>query len=314
MAAKAVERRRRRARHWLCAAFAVAVAVLAANTVLVDRETRAATPRDGGDLVDTGVIRANVRVQGAGPAVVLIHGFSAAIDWWDAIAPALAADHRVVSVDLIGHGGTAAPDSDYSIERQAALVATVLDRLGVDRVAIIGHSMGGEVATALVEARPDRIYGLVLIDSPPTAAANYGLLTRLYLTPVVGELLSHFRIDPALRSGLAQGFAPGFKVPENFVDDVRQVTYTAFRSAHDASIAFRTEKPTSARLAAVKPVPPLLAIAGSLDAMVAPENVRLFGEVSGAKIVTLDGLGHSPMVEAPAMTLKLIKSFLAGRQ
>jgi pimeloyl-ACP methyl ester carboxylesterase len=83
--------------------------------------------------------------------------------------PALATDHLVVRIDLIGHGGTAAPGSGYSIERQGALVSAILDQLGVDRVTVIGHSMGGEVATALAELNPERIERLIFIDSPPIA-------------------------------------------------------------------------------------------------------------------------------------------------
>ena len=91
-------------------------------------------------------------VEGAGPAIVLIHGFGAAIDWWDKIAPELATNYRVIRIDLssLGHGGTAAPRSaGYSIERQAMLVSAILDQMGVERFTVIGHSMGGEVATAL---------------------------------------------------------------------------------------------------------------------------------------------------------------------
>ncbi len=82
---------------------------LAINAWWVDSQTRAAAPRDGGVIIDTPIVPANVKVEGQGPAVLLIHGFGAAIDWWDKIAPGLAANHRVIRVDLIGHGGTAAP-------------------------------------------------------------------------------------------------------------------------------------------------------------------------------------------------------------
>jgi pimeloyl-ACP methyl ester carboxylesterase len=105
----------------------------------------------------------------------------AAIDWWDDVAPALATDHRVIRIDLIGHGGTAAPASGYSIERQAALASAILDKLGVDRVTVIGHSMGGEVATALAELKPQRIVRLIFIDSPPTVEATFNFLTEAYL-------------------------------------------------------------------------------------------------------------------------------------
>jgi pimeloyl-ACP methyl ester carboxylesterase len=304
-----------RRRVWLWRGVVIGVALLAifGNAIAVDSETRPAAPRDGGRLIDTGIVAANVKVEGAGAPILLIHGFAAAINWWDAIAPALLADHRLIMVDLVGHGGTAAPLSDYSIERQAAMVGKVLDALGVDRVAVIGHSMGGDVATALVQQRPDRIDRLILIDSPPTAAERHNVLTDLYLTPVLGEMLSRFRSERLLRSALKQAFAPGFPVPVKFADDVRQLTYTAFRSAQAASVAFRAAKPLNERLSAVRPIPPLLVIAGSADAMVPSDDWKLFEQVSHARIVTLAGVGHSPMVEVPGQTVDLIKLFLSDR-
>ena len=294
---------------------AVVIAALAAalgmNTITIDSAVRAAAPRDGGGIVDTDVVAANVRVEGEGAPIVLIHGFAAAIDWWDDIAPALAADHRVIRLDLIGHGGTAAPASGYSIERQAQLVAVALDKLGVDRVTVIGHSMGGEVATALAVMNPARIERMILIDSPPTADTTFTPLTGATLSPVLGQALWRMRSDAAVRLGLAQGFAKGFPVPEQFVSDFDQLTYTAFRSAHDASVAYRTEKPTYARLAALGPVPKLLAIFGALDAIVPAATAKFYEQVPGAKVETIDGVGDPPMVEAPDKTLALIRAFLA---
>jgi pimeloyl-ACP methyl ester carboxylesterase len=285
-------------------------AALVANTLIVDSRTRPAMARSGGRIIETPVVAANVAEAGTGPAIVMIHGFGAAIDWWDEIAPALAMDHRVIRIDLIGHGGTAAPASGYTIPRQAELVAAMLDRLGIDRVTVIGHSMGGEVATALAERNPARIAAMILIDSPPTAGATFTIMTDAVMTPVIGEVLSHFETDDTIRRGLAQGFAPGFPVPEKFVADLKQLTYTAFRSAHEDSIAYRTSKPSNQRLAALTPVPPLLALTGTEDAIVPPEHAKYFSEVPGAKIVLIEGSGHSPMVEKPAKTLELIRGFL----
>ncbi|HEY1745881.1 MAG TPA: alpha/beta fold hydrolase [Xanthobacteraceae bacterium] len=298
---------------WISLSFTIAVIVVAVgiNTVIVDHVTRGATPRDGGVLIDAGSLRANVRVQGAGPTVVLLHGLSAALDWWDSVAGPLAADHRVVSIDLLGHGGTAAPASNYGIKRQADLVAAILDELDIGRADVIGHSMGGDVATAFVEAHPKRVDSLVLIDCPPAATERYNLATELYLMPVVGELLSHLRANEAVRWSLSQAFAPGFKVPGHFVDDVLQVPYAALRSAHDESFAFRRAKTIVARLGAIRPAPPLLVIVGSLDPFVSPGSTKAFDQIPGANIVTLAGVGHSPMVEAPAETLAIIRSFLS---
>ena len=295
---------------WAAAALAAVAILLGANTYAVNSKTRAADARDGGAIVDTEVVPANVEVEGSGPSIVLIHGFGAAIDWWDEIAPALAANHRVIRVDLIGHGGTEAPASGYSIERQALLVKAVLDQLGVERFILIGHSMGGEVATALAEAEPAQVERMVLIDTPPQADTGFTLVTRLAFTPVVGELLSRFQTDKAVAQALRQGFAPGFPVPEKFVADFQQLTYTAFRSAHDGSAAYRKAKSIPDRLAALGPVPPLLVIFGSRDALIPPASAKLYEAVPGAKVEIVDGAGHSPMVEAPATTLDLIDNFI----
>jgi len=287
------------------------VIALIANMFWVDSRTRKAAPRDGGQVIDTQIVPANITIEGVGPTIVLIHGFGAAIDWWDDIAPGLAADHRVIRIDLIGHGGTMAPRSGYSIERQAMLVSGLLDRLGVDRFTVIGHSMGGEVATALAEINPQRIERMILIDSPARSeSAEFTIMTGVYFQRPLGEVLSYLESDDAIRRGLAQGFAPGFSVPEKFVDDVKQLTYSAFRQAHDESVTYRKTKPPYERIAALKPLPPLLAIFGTRDAIISPDDAKFFERVPGAKVTMIEGAGHSPMVESPTKVLELIRSFL----
>jgi len=286
------------------------VAALIGNKVWVDSRARPASPREGGRLIGTHVEPANVKVTGEGPAILLLHGFGAAIDWWDDVASSLALHHCVIRVDLIGHGGTAAPRGGYAIPQQAQLVAAVLDELGVAYITVIGHSMGGEVAVALAEIQPKRIARMILIDSPPTPETSFSIMTKVYLMPVIGELLSHFQSDGAIRKGLAQGFAPGFAIPEEFVSDLKRLTYSAFRKAHRESIVYRTTRPPYERLAELKPSPPLLVIFGSLDAIVPPEHAKLFERVPGAKVAMIEGVGHSPMVEAPLKTLKLIDTFI----
>jgi pimeloyl-ACP methyl ester carboxylesterase len=151
---------------------------------------------------------------------------------------------------------------------------------------------------------------LIFIDTPPTPGTTLTILTDAYFDPVIGELLSHFQTDRAVRKGLAQGFAPGFPVPEKFVADIRQLTYSAFREAHDGSVKYRTLKPPFERLAALSPVPPLLAMTGALDAIVPPEHLKFYERVPGSEVAIIEGAGHSPMVEKPAKTLELIRHFM----
>jgi len=301
---------RRRVLLGLVVALVVGLA-LVGNVLWVDSQSRAAAPRDGGTIIETGIEPANVKVEGQGPPILLLHGYGGAIDWWDEITPALAQHHRVIRLDLIGHGGTAAPTSGYQITRQAELASAVLDKLGVTRVSVVGHSMGGWVATALASMRPERIERLVCIDSPSTVELHLSFLTRAHVAPVVGELISHFVTADRFREGLADAFAPDFPVPEKFVADLEQVPHAAFRQAHVESQAY-CAKPIYERLAELKPVPPLLSIYGSLDSKMSAENAKLYERVPGARVVTLEGVGHSPQVEAPAKTVKLIEDFLVA--
>jgi pimeloyl-ACP methyl ester carboxylesterase len=295
----------------LAVAIAFVASALTGNMIWVDSKTRAAAPRDGGTLIETAIETANVKVEGQGSPIVLIHGYGGALDWWDDIAPALAKHHRVIRLDLIGHGGTAAPASGYEITRQAELVSAVLDKLGVNRVVVVGHSLGGWVGTALASMNPKRIECLILIDSPPTVALNLSFLARAHVTPVVGEVMAQFVTDGWLRDGLVDAFAPGFPPPERFVSDLKQIPHVAYRQEHVAGFTY-CEKPIYERLKELDPVPPLLSIYGSLDSKMSAHEAKLYEWVPEARLVTLANVGHSPQVEAPASTIQLIESFVAA--
>src|SRR5215218_8115530 len=85
------------------------------------------------------------RAAGEGPPVVLIHGMVNSSRHWREVALRLAADHRVIAPDLIGHGDSATPRGDYSIGAHAAAIRDLLAAVGVRRATIVGHSLGGGV-------------------------------------------------------------------------------------------------------------------------------------------------------------------------
>jgi len=103
--------------------------------------------------------------EGSGPAVVLLHGFPLSSYLWRGLIPALAARHRVLVPDLLGLGLSDKPTgAPLDIRAQAGYVTELLTRLGIDRVALVGHSTGGGIAQLLVDGRDD-VEALVLIDS-----------------------------------------------------------------------------------------------------------------------------------------------------
>jgi pimeloyl-ACP methyl ester carboxylesterase len=100
-----------------------------------------------------------------GTPLVLLHGLSSNLRWWDPVAAWLARRFRVVRYDQRGHGRSAdGPTGGYTVDRLAADTATVLDRLALDRVVLVGHSAGADVAAAVTAAHPNRVAALALVE------------------------------------------------------------------------------------------------------------------------------------------------------
>ena len=296
----------RRVLLWLLAALVV---LLAVNTVVTNRETKAAKA-DVGRVVDLPDGDLQVREDGPAdaPNIVLLHGFACSIRWWDDLVPALARDHHVIRVDLLGHGGSEKPRDGYGMDDQARRVSAALDRMGVRRATIVGHSMGGAVATALTELRRPLVASLVFLDTPPdTGDGQLPLTARLGFVPVLGQAIRRVAPDRAVRDGLESAFAPGVDVPDAFVDDFRDMTYSSYDGSHDAVDEYREEQGLADRLADEQV--PLLVAFGSRDDIADPASAQDYRKVPDARIVTLDGAGHSPHVEQPARTARLINEF-----
>lgn len=113
--------------------------------------------------VDIGGLEiAYVDSGGEGPPVVLVHGLSSSIGFWEHQFPALAATHRVLALDLPGYGASDRPDAPYTPGWFAAQVLRWMDAIGLRSAAIVGHSMGGQIALELALLAPDRVPALVL--------------------------------------------------------------------------------------------------------------------------------------------------------
>lgn len=281
---------------------------LAVNTVVTDRRTKAAEA-DVGQIVDTryGDIQVRERGPARAPAIVLIHCYTCSIHWWLRLEPLLTRDRRVVSVDLLGHGGSEKPLDGYSAENQADAVAAALRRRGVRDALLVGQSLGGPIATAVAERHRALARGVVIMDSSPRKGyADLPFTQKIATAPVIGEAVWHTTPDFMVRDGLADAFAEGFEVPDQFVEDVRRMTFTSFEEAdklpgyHDTPLP---ERLTATRL-------PVLAIFGEEDTIIVPpdEAADEYREIPGARVVMLPGVGHTPQVEAPRRTAALIRS------
>jgi 4,5:9,10-diseco-3-hydroxy-5,9,17-trioxoandrosta-1(10),2-diene-4-oate hydrolase len=102
---------------------------------------------------------------------------------------ALASHHTVIALDLPGHGASDKPDWRYSLEKSTGFLIAFMDALQLDRVSLVGNSMGGLMALAVVLEQPERLHRLILVDSAGLGREIAGFL-RLMSIPVVGEIMA----------------------------------------------------------------------------------------------------------------------------
>lgn len=297
----------------------VLLVLLILNAFALNNETKSASVNVAGaqlvettagklQVLDTGTPSASMSAGQSLP-IVLIHGSAGAINWWDDLIPLLKPYHRVIAIDLLGYGGSDKPDSDYSIETQANLVAQALGKLNISRAVLVGHSLGGSVVTSVAEQSSDLVSGLVLIDSGPDS--SYGGLSgaaKASRTPILGQALWRLAPDSMIKKNVSQGFAPDYDVPDKYVQDVRNMTYSAYRKSSTGVEDYTDGKSLPDRLAELGK--PLLVIFGEEDQIYdAREALSAYAAVPGAKTHLILNSGHSPQIEAPAQTARAIENF-----
>jgi pimeloyl-ACP methyl ester carboxylesterase len=226
---------------------------------------------------------------------VLIHGLGCTSRSWQRVVPLLEERFDVVPVDL--------PREARSIEDMAAHVAS----LDVSDAVVAGHSMGGLVAVALAESAPAAVARLVLINAPPTYESRLtsrGGPERVLRVPVVGQALWKLAGESRLRDGLASAFAPGFEVPDVFVEDLQATPWATFAGATKAVDRYLSERPLAARLGAVPT--PATVLFGEEDQRVDPASLGGYDGVPGVEVERLPGVGHTPIWEAPEAVAEAI--------
>jgi len=257
-------------------------------------------------------IRLHLRDTGPrdAPAMILLHGFGASLQTWDDCAGPLSADHRVVRFDLPGFGLTGPdPSGDYSDQRSMAVLAALMDQLGMAHATIVGHSMGGRIAWHFAAAYPARVNRLVLIAPDGFASPDQPYDTAVDV-PLMVRLLPYVLPTPMLRASLA----PAYARPESMTD-------TRFARYRDMMLAPGVRGAIVARMAQnilVDPesllrrikVPTLL-LWGERDCMIPISNAADYlRDIKGARLVTFPNVGHLLQEDAPAQTVASLQGFV----
>lgn len=286
----------------------LAVVALLLNELAATKEHHRAESFGGGHVLELDGPDLNVREYGppGERAVVLLHGYSASLEWWEKVAPQLARDQRVIAIDLVGHGGSEAPAAGaaYRSDAQATAVRNALVALGVRHAVLIGHSMGGGVSAELARQYPDLVERVVVSDTPGSDdLVSMPLLGQMVCWPVIGPAMDLVRgVDAISESSLQTGFAADYPVPGYAHRSLERLTYTGLCDSKDGP------HPTAETLAALHK--PVLVLWGDEDVLTptAP-NVQRYTAV-GLPPVVIKGSGHSPMVEQPDQFLAAVTGFV----
>ncbi|HVY47470.1 MAG TPA: alpha/beta fold hydrolase, partial [Minicystis sp.] len=180
---------------------------------------RPSAARGGDHYRDVRGVHVHYVDVGDGPPVVLLHGFASSLGVYKRVIPALAAQHRVIALDLKGFGWTSRPDGDYSPAEQARVVFGLLDQLKIAEADVVAHSWGSSVALRMALDRPARVGKIALYDA---WVYEEQLPTTFFFARAggVGELLFGLYYDERPDEKMALAFYDRRNVDERLVEDV----------------------------------------------------------------------------------------------
>ncbi len=260
------------------------------------------------------------RMQGRGPALVLLHGMAGSSATWRHVMPHLARDFTVVAPDLLGHGGSAKPRTDYSVGALASVVRDLLVTLGIDRATVAGQSYGGGVAMQFAYLFPERCERLVLVGSGGLGIEVNHIL-RAMSVPGAGLALP-IGIRPGLRDAAAKvgtwltrlGAPPGPAAVEMFraycslVDaDTRAAFMLTLRSVVDHQGQCVSARD---RLYLTRDLPTLI-VWGDADPIIPLQHaLDAHAAMPGSRLEIFEGVGHFPHCEDPRRFVAVLREFI----
>jgi pimeloyl-ACP methyl ester carboxylesterase len=260
-----------------------------------------------------------VRVGGAGPAVVLLHGFGDTGDMWAPLAALLVKDHTVIVPDLRGMGLSAHPETGYTKKNEAVDIAGVLDRLKIDKAALVTHDIGNMVGYAFAVQFPSRVTRWAALDAPLPGIGDWDNIVR-------DPRLWHFNFRGPDVERLVRGreriyldrFWNELSANPKAIDEATRSHYAALyarpHAMHDAFeqfAAFAQDAADNKELLATSgklPMPVLgVGAEKSFNAAMADDLRFVATDVTGAVV---PNSGHWLMEEQPAATIETVRAFL----
>ncbi len=242
------------------------------------------------------------RRQGAGPRIVLAHGFTQNADCWGPLADDLAIDHEVIRVDLPGHGAS------------STIVADVADgarRLGLTGGAgtYLGYSLGGRHALALAVERPDLVEALVVVGATAGIEDPSERSARAEADDRLADRLEALGVDAFLTEWLAQPLFAGLDARAGGLE-ARRTNSAAGMASSLRHAGTGRQQPGWHQLGQL--AMPVLVVVGARDERYRALGEQLVGAIgASARLAVLDGVGHACHLEDPDGFLAVLRPWLA---
>ena len=263
---------------------------------------------------DVDGLELHAEVAGAGPPLVLLHGFTGSADTWAGLMATLGADYTVIAPDLIGHGRSDAPEGveRYRMPRALADLVALVRRLGHERAAWLGYSLGGRTALQVVVHHPDAVEALILEGASPGIADDEERAARVRSDEAMAERIERDGVEAFVDTWeRVPLFASQLALPAETRAAIR-----ATRTANTATglanslrgMGAGAQDPLQDRVAGIS-VPTLL-IAGELDTKYVEIARDMARTMPDATMHAIEGAGHAAHLERPEAFQRPLLEFL----
>lgn len=234
---------------------------------------------------------------------MLVHGLFGAATDWDGVVAELATDHRIIRFDLRGHGQSGTPTADYGIADHQHDVLAAMEAVGVERALVVGHGIGGIATLRLAVERPDRVEGIVVLNTTAEAEEN-ALPWR-----VLGRAARQFGVRPFIVDQIASRLfgRNSLQVKAAAVAAWKaRLASTAPEQVHRALRAWVRRPSIENQLGKIGVY--ALSVAGADDPAIKPDNAkRVMEAIPNARHKIVPGAGHLLPLEKPEAVIEWIR-------
>jgi pimeloyl-ACP methyl ester carboxylesterase len=266
------------------------------------------------------------RIAGEGPAILLIHGIGDNSTTWDGVHAKLAQRFTVIAPDLLGHGKSDKPRADYSVAAYANGMRDLLSVLDIERVTLVGHSLGGGVAMQFAYQFPQLVERLILV-SAGGVTKDVNFVLRMASLPMGSEAIALLRLPlvlPAVRlAGTVIGktlgtTAVGHDLPNmlRVLNDLPEPTASAaFSRTLRAVVDWRGQIVTMLDRCYLTEAIPVQIVWGTRDAVVPFQHAQMaHAAMPGSRLEIFENSGHFPFHDDPARFIDVIQRFIDDSQ